>query len=86
MWVEIQEVQKNSTNPKVWSLETEPLRDYQIRVSVFDTQNVPTKDMLGTSDVFIKAYIDHKKKQSTDTHYRCKNGCASFNYRLLFEI
>lgn len=28
MWVEIQEVQKNSKNPKVWSLETEPLRDY----------------------------------------------------------
>ena len=36
--------------------------------------------------MFIKAYIDDKDKKSTDTHYRCQDGCASFNYRMLFDI
>ena len=43
-------------------------------------------DVEGTSDIFIKSYIDHKKKFQTDTHYRCMNGNASFNYRILFDI
>jgi hypothetical protein len=38
------------------------------------------------SDVFIKAWIDDKEKKETDTHYRCSDGKASFNYRLLYGI
>ena len=51
-----------------------------------DTEGVPCEDVEGTSDVFIKAYIDDDDKKMTDTHYRCMNGDASFNYRLLFDI
>jgi len=29
---------------------------------VFETENVPTEDVEGTSDVYIKAYIDRKQK------------------------
>lgn len=60
--------------------------DYQIRVCVLDTKNVPTEDIEGTSDVFMKVYIDDEDKKNTDTHYRCQNGEASFNYRLLFNV
>jgi hypothetical protein len=42
--------------------------------------------MEGTSDVFIKAYMDDKDKKETDTHFRCNNGKASFNYRLLYNV
>lgn len=42
-------------------------------------------DAEGTSDVFIKAYIDSDDKYETDTHYRCTTGAASFNYRLLMK-
>lgn len=28
-------------------------------------------DNEGTSDVFVKAYVDDKDKKETDTHYRC---------------
>ena len=71
---------------KVWDISPEPLLDYEVRLSVMDTENVPCEDVEGTSDVFIKAYIDDKDKKTTDTHYRCMNGDASFNYRLLFDV
>lgn len=34
----------------------------------------------------MKVYIDDEDKKTTDTHYRCQNGEASFNYRLLFDV
>lgn len=40
----------------------------------------------GTSDVFVKAFVDDKDKKETDTHYRCTTKKASFNYRLLFNV
>lgn len=90
MWLEIDEIQTKSSvamnEQKVWNLEDEPIRDYQVRVAVYDTENIPMEDIEGTSDVFIKSYIDHKGVQQTDTHYRCMNGEASFNYRILFDI
>ena len=42
-------------------------------------------DAEGTSDVFVKAWINSDKKE-TDTHWRCTTGEASFNYRLLFNF
>jgi hypothetical protein len=53
---------------------------------VWDTLDVKDMDIEGVSDVFIKAYLDDKDKKETDTHFRCKKGKASFNYRLLFNI
>ena len=53
---------------------------------MFEAENIPNEDIEGTSDVYIKAYIDHKQKQQTDCHYRCMNGRASFNYRMLFDV
>jgi hypothetical protein len=44
------------------------------------------EDAEGTSDVFVKAWIDEQDQKETDTHWRCSNGCASFNYRLLFDF
>jgi hypothetical protein len=38
---------------------------------IYDTEDVPCEDAEGTSDVFIKAYIDDKDKKETDTHFRC---------------
>jgi len=45
-------------------------------------KDVPCTDAEGVSDIFIKAWIDDKDKKETDCHYRCKDGKASFNYRL----
>jgi len=43
-------------------------------------------DAEGTSDVFVKAWIDEAHVKETDTHWRCSTGEASFNYRLLFDL
>lgn len=41
----------------------------------------------GTSDAFIRIFFDTKEgAKETDTHYRCQNGKASFNYRMIFDI
>lgn len=51
-----------------------------------DTKNVPNMDAEGTSDIFIKAYIDDEDKRDTDIHYRCQSGEGSFNYRINFDL
>lgn len=53
---------------------------------IWDTKDVIATDIEGTSDVFIRAFIEDSEKIETDTHYRCSNGRASFNYRLLFNV
>lgn len=50
------------------------------------TENVPAEDIEGTSDVYIRGHFDESDYQETDTHYRCTDGKASFNYRLLFRV
>jgi len=86
-WLEIEPQSKgNKKEQKVWDIAPEPVRDYQVRLSVMDTKDVPCMDIEGTSDVFIKCYIDDKDKRQTDTHYRCQSGEASFNYRINFDI
>jgi len=88
-WLEIepQTKGKKAKEQKKWNIEPEPVLDYEVRVCVMDTENVPTDgDIEGVADVFIKAYIDDKDKKTTDTHFRCQTGEASFNWRLLFDI
>jgi len=44
-------------------------------------------DAEGTSDVYGRAFFDSKEEvHETDTHYRCENGKASFNYRLIYHV
>ena len=85
-WLEIEPSNKQNKEQKVWDIEPEPVKDYQIRLSVMDTKNVPCEDFEGVSDVFIRCYVDDDDKQDTDTHFRCSNGAASFNYRIMFDV
>ena len=57
-----------------------------MRVCVMDCNNVPSMDIEGTTDLYIKCWIDDKEKKSTDTHYRCMSGNGSFNYRCLIDF
>ena len=43
-------------------------------------------DIEGTTDLYIRVFIDDKDKKSTDTHYRCMSGNGSFNYRWIMEF
>ena len=85
-WLEIEPSNKGNSEQKEWDISPEPIKEYEIRLSVMDTKDVPCEDMEGVSDVFIRAYFDDDDKKDTDTHFRCSNGAASFNYRLKFNV
>ena len=87
MWLEIhQPVTSTKGCDKVFELTPQPILDYEVRLVIWDTKDVKTMDWEGTSDVFVKAWFDDKEKKESDCHYRCSNGKASFNYRLLYNI
>ena len=87
-WIDIIDTtsKKGQNENKAWDIKPEPVQDYQLRLAVYDTKNVPMEDVEGTSDVYVKAWINEKEKKETDTHWRCKNGEASFNYRVLYDF
>lgn len=87
MWLEILPTSKSTgTDERVWDITPRPQKEYEMRVVVWDTKDVVAADWEGVSDVFIRAFFDSKKAKETDTHYRCQNGKASFNYRLLYNM
>lgn len=86
LWVDIDPATKTSDCGKVWELDTEPTKPFEVRLSVYKCTGVPMEDAEGTSDVFIKTFIADDDKQETDTHYRNTNGKPSFNYRILFNV
>uniref|UniRef100_A0A914P2G8 C2 domain-containing protein n=1 Tax=Panagrolaimus davidi TaxID=227884 RepID=A0A914P2G8_9BILA len=63
---------------------------YQLRLAVFKTRNVILlKKSFGTpaADLYVRCYLNGATKaEKTDIHFRCMDGAASFNYRLLFNF
>ena len=60
MWLEIED--QLFLENKIWNLQPEIEKDYEIRVCVYDTKNMINMDLEGTSDVYITSYIDEKEK------------------------
>ena len=69
----------------IWNVEPRPVKEYEVRFVVWDTKDVVAMDFEGTSDVFFKCFFDNKFSKESDTHFRCSNGKASFNWRMLFN-
>jgi len=85
MWVEIHSLSAGPVE-KPRNITVKPPDEFEIRVCVFNTEEVPCDDPEGMSDVYIRAFFDSKGEvKETDTHYRCGDGKASFNYRMLFK-
>ena len=85
MWLEM--FDKNEEQlVDVWNIKPQPETTLQCRFIVYETDGMENMDIEDTSDVYISAYVNSKEKQSTDIHYRCQNGVASFNWRLLIPI
>lgn len=85
MWMNIFE--RSDRNEMVpWNIEPEPENELQCRLIIWETEKIECMDVEGTSDIYVTAYLDHKEKQTTDIHYRCQTGAASFNWRMLIPI
>jgi hypothetical protein len=85
LWVEIFD-RKDSINMTPWQIAPEPLSKVEIRLVVWETEEMRMMDAEDTSDIYVTAFVDPKDKQSTDVHYRCQTGNASFNWRIVLPL
>ena len=85
LWVEIFD-KKDSINMTPWQIVPEPLTKVELRLVVWETEDMRAMDVEDTSDIYITAFVDQKDKQSTDTHFRCMTGIGSFNWRIVLQL
>lgn len=86
MWLEIENKDSQRANQPPVDITPQPVLDFECRLVIWHTQDIPCMDIEGVSDVFVQAYFNEKQTFTTDTHWRCQNGKASFNYRLKIPI
>lgn len=85
-WVDILKPEVATTFPPD-DVSLPPKQMFEVRVVIWKTKNVPPMDSLeGMSDLYVKCWPEGCKPQETDTHWRCKKGKASFNWRILFDV
>ena len=63
-----------------------PPAEYEARMIVWGTEGVANYDDEGTSDIYVRAWVNDCKPKETDTHFRCMTGRGSFNYRMKFPL
>ena len=85
LWVEIFD-KKDSINMTPWQIAPEPISKVELRLVIWETEDMRMMDVEDTSDIYITAYVDQKDKQSTDVHYRCQTGAGSFNWRIVLQL
>ena len=85
MWLEILE-KNEDIKMDPWNIMPEPKSTLQMRLIIYETYDMENMDIEDTSDIYVTAYINPKEKFQTDVHYRCSNGQASFNWRILMPI
>jgi len=85
LWVEIFD-KKDSINMTPWQITPEPASKVELRLVIWETEEMRMMDVEDTSDIYVIAFVDSKEKQSTDVHYRCQTGCGSFNWRIVLQL
>ena len=85
LWVEIFE-KSDSLNMTPWQIAPEPPSKIEMRLIVWETEEMRMMDVEDTSDIYVTAFMDQNEKQSTDVHFRCQTGNASFNWRIVMRL
>lgn len=70
MWMEILP-KKEATVTPTWDISPRPPAEFQARLIVWKTEDVSNLDIEGTSDIYIRAWVNTAEPKETDTHYRC---------------
>jgi len=87
MWVEIHPTAIPMSEVPLYNLTAKPLEDFEVRVCVWNTKELVANDIEGCSDAYVRAFFDsNEETKETDTHYRCSDGKASWNYRMVFNL
>ena len=85
LWVDIFEA-AIKTQKEPWQISPEPETEYEVRLVVWETEDMEMMDVEDTSDIYVVSYINQKDSSKTDVHYRCQDGNASFNWRNLLPL
>jgi hypothetical protein len=88
MWLEILTTNEARRYPMT-ELKPPPAMSVEIRVICWRSKDVVSMDdFTGLNDLYAKFWLESspKIKKETDTHWRCKNGKGSWNYRLTFDV
>lgn len=83
MWLEIHPAKDR---PDPIDITPKPPLEFEARLIVWRSENVPTSAIEGVSDMYLRAWINREVPKETDTHYRCQRGSGSWNWRIKFPI
>ena len=83
LWLEMHPL---NAVPEPLDISEKPPAEFEARLIIWQTSGVADHDVEGTSDLYIRAFVNENKPKETDTHYRCQNGKGQFNWRLLFPV
>ncbi|GLD92194.1 hypothetical protein PINS_up000727 [Pythium insidiosum] len=80
LWVDILTAQQATLLPPV-NIEPPAPKRFEVRVIIWRAENVTDKDQSEVNDYFVKVWMEGRKAESTDVHWRCSNGKPCWNWR-----
>jgi len=73
--------------PPKWDISPPELQRWELRVIIWRTAEVLPHDMLTSmNDLYASVRYASAEEQRTDTHWRCNDGAASFNWRCVWRV
>lgn len=85
LWLEIFDKKDKKLQTK-WNIERPPEKKIELRVIIWQTKSIPMLDDEGTSDIYVKTFLEPENSKETDVHIRCQTGNGSFNWRCLLPV
>lgn len=84
LWVEIIPITYIEEIKNIWNIVPRPPCPYELRVVVWDIEDVPSQDIEDCSDLYVTGMVG-EKQQKTDVHYRAQKCVGSFNWRMVWD-
>lgn len=81
LWVDIVTAAEAKVQ-KPLDIALPPSDQFEVRVVVWKTIDLSSQQ----EDCFVKCKLGESKSQATDTHWQCRRGNGSFNYRMVFPV
>ncbi|CAK4152774.1 unnamed protein product [Aphanomyces euteiches] len=88
LWLDILTPTEASMSHPV-DISLPPIEQFEVRIVIYKAKDVvPGDEFSEMSDLFVKCWMQSyaERAQYTDIHWRAKNGKASFNWRMKFDI
>ena len=91
LWMELLTTKKAKKCPMT-DIQPPEKGSYELRVIVWECENCPEMDSLtNATDLYVTGELEtleeeEENRQQTDIHFRSRNGCGAFNWRMKFPI